>query len=156
MLHAVIKSNAGGLLGNSHCGLNGLDACVMDFDNAQKESEIEAESKGKQEVFLNLSQIIHPFPPKSLLPLSLPGESVASSLSMTEIASTLSPVTNIKPPPTLFADLWGDSDSPSTQDDETLSASIFKPNRITEENQDVFVSENVFPMKDPYGIIKRG
>ncbi len=78
----------------------------------------------------------HPLKKIQLLPLA--NELVTSSLSELELTSPLPPVTNIKPPPTIFTDLWGESND-SSEPDEVPQANVLNPDQ-TEEQQELPVS----------------
>lgn len=76
---------------------------------------------------------------KKIQPLSLTSGQPTSSLSMFGLSST-PPPTSIKPPPTVFADLWGDSDK-SPESDRELPANILKDNETKEKNEEILISE---------------
>src|SRR5260370_4469351 len=84
----------------------------------------------------------HSFKKIQLLPLA--NELATSSLPELEFASPLPPVTNIKPPPTVFTDLWGESDNSSSEPDNAPLSSTLNLNQTVKENRDIYVSENTF------------
>ncbi len=142
------KENVGSpLFCSSYYVLNGLDAYVMDFDDAWTGPAEKLENKGEKEHVHNPSQGIRSSFPKSpsflkkIQPLSLANELPASSLPELEFVSALPPVTNIKPPPTIFTDLWRDSDASSSEPDEAPLTSMPNLNQTGGENQDILVSE---------------
>src|SRR5713101_4830400 len=73
-----------------------------------------------------------------LLPLA--NELATSSLPGLEFASPLPPVTTIKPPPTVFTDLWGESDNSSSEPDEVPQTDMLNPNQTGEEYQYLLAS----------------
>ncbi len=73
-----------------------------------------------------------------LFPLA--NELATSSLPGLEFASPSPPVTNIKPPPTIFTDLWVESDNSSSEPDEVPHTDILNPNQTGEEHQYLLVS----------------
>lgn len=119
----------------------------MDLDDTWAEPTEKLENKGGEKLFLTPHQVIHPSIPKSLpslkkiqlLPLS--NELATSSLLGLEFVSTRPPATNIKPPPPIFTDLWGDSDS-SSEPDASPQTNISNLNQIVEETQDTYISED--------------
>ena len=120
----------------------------MDFDDAWAGPTEKLEDKEKKELSLNPRQGVHPSSPKSLPSLKkiqllpLANELPASLLPTFEFVSTLLPVTTIKPPPTIFTDLWGDSDDTFSVPDEVPQTSMLNPNQTVDENQVMFVPED--------------
>jgi hypothetical protein len=118
----------------------------MDFDDTWTEPTAKFENKGKKSS-LNPPQGVHYSSPKSLLSLEklqlqpLANELPASSSPKFESLPTSPSVTNIKPPPSIFTDLWGDSDDSSSESDEVPLTNTLNPNQTEEEHQDMFVSE---------------
>jgi RNA polymerase sigma factor (sigma-70 family) len=119
----------------------------MDFDDAWAGPTEKLEDKEKKGLSFNPRQGVYPSSPKSpsslkkiqLLPLA--NELLAASLPTFELVPTLPPATAIKPPPPIFTDLWGDSDSPSEADKVSLT-SMCDPTQMGKENQDMLVSED--------------
>ena len=73
----------------------------------------------------------HPLKKIQLLPLA--NELATSSLSELELTSPLPPVTNIKPPPTIFTDLWGESDVSFSEPDEVPQVNVLNPDQTEEQ-----------------------
>lgn len=120
----------------------------MDFDDTWTGPKAEFENKENKEFSLNLPQGIHPSSLKSLpspekiQPLPLANElAAASSLSEFGFVSMPSSIANIKPPPRIFTDLWGESSDASSELDGVPLISILNPNQTAEEYRDMFASE---------------
>ena len=70
----------------------------------------------------------HPLKKIQLVPLA--NELVTSSLPELERISPVPPVTDIKPPPTIFTDLWGESDDSFSEPDEVPQVNILDSDQI--------------------------
>src|SRR6266566_3510374 len=84
-----------------------------------------------------------------LLPLT--NELATLSLPGLELASPLPPVINIKPPPTVFTDLWGEGDNSPSEPDYAPLSSTLNLNQTVKENRDIYISENTFVASEGKG-----
>ncbi|MGH2639357.1 MAG: hypothetical protein ACRDF4_08775, partial [Rhabdochlamydiaceae bacterium] len=127
-----------------------MDVFVMDSDDAWAGSTGEFEEQKKKGLFLNPLQGIYSSLPrgrhvlKKIQLLPLVDKLSPSSSSQPELLPTPPPVTNIKPPPLIFTDLWGDSDASSSKPDIFPPTTILTGNETIEEHQNQLVSENNF------------
>jgi len=120
----------------------------MEFDGAWARPTEKLEDKGKEKLLPHPQPSVHPTASScspslkkiQLLPLS-DGVS-AASLPASEIVPVLSPSSMIKPPPTIFIDLWGEIENPPPEHPADLQTCVQEPGQVTEECQNTPVSED--------------
>lgn len=130
----------------------------MDFNDVwlKPTEKLEDGEKEGQSMPDSLKSVRSPFQEghhslKKIQLLPLAHELATSSLPELEFASPLPPITNIKPPPTVFTDLWGESDNSSSEPDNAPLSITLNLNQTVKENRDIYVSENTFVASEGKG-----